>query len=74
MQKNNKKVWDTRVLVFLGLLVAMQIVLTRLFVIELGSYRITLGSVCAILAGLWFGPVGGGICGMVQKKVKTEKA
>ena len=65
MQKNNKRVWDTRVLVFLGLLVAMQIVLTRLFVIELGSYRITLGSVCSILAGLWFGPVGGGLCGMV---------
>ncbi|MCC8066747.1 MAG: folate family ECF transporter S component [Clostridiales bacterium] len=65
MHKNKKNVWDTRTVVFLGLLIAMHIVLTRLIVIELGSYRITVGCVCTILAGLWFGPVGGGICGLV---------
>lgn len=66
MQKNKKTIWDTRTLVFLGFLVALQIVLARLIVIDLGgSYRITIGSVCTVLAGLWFGPLGGGICGMV---------
>lgn len=58
--------WDTRTLVFLGLLVAMHIVLVRLVVIDLGSYRITIGSVCTILAGLWFGPVAGGVSGLIS--------
>ena len=66
MQKNKKMTWDTRTLVFLGLLVAMQIVLVRLVVIDLGSYRITIGSVCTILAGLWFGPVAGGVSGLLS--------
>ncbi|MCC8047105.1 MAG: folate family ECF transporter S component [Clostridiales bacterium] len=65
MRKNKKNRWDTRTLVFMGLLVAMHIVLTRLLVIELGSYRITVGVVCTILSGLWFGPLAGGLCGMV---------
>ncbi len=65
MHKSKKTVWDTHTVVFLGLLVALHIVLTRLLVIELGSYRITVGVVCTILAGLWFGPVAGGACGMV---------
>ncbi len=65
MQKNRKTVWDTHTLVFMGLLVAMHIVLTRILVIELGSYRITVGVICTILSGLWFGPLAGGLCGMV---------
>ena len=66
MQKNKKTVWDTRTLVFLGFLVALHIVLARLVVIDLGgSYRITVGSVCTILAGLWFGPLAGGLSGMI---------
>lgn len=66
MQKNSKTTWDTRTIVFLGLLVAMHIVLTRLIVIELGSYRISVGSICTILAGLWLGPAAGGICGLLS--------
>lgn len=66
MQKNSKSIWDTRTLVFLGLLIAMHIVLVRLVVIDLGSYRITIGSVCTILAGLWFGPVAGGVSGLIS--------
>lgn len=66
MQKNRKKTWDTHTLVFLGLLVAMHVVLTRLFVIELGSYRISIGSICTIMAGLWFGPIAGGVSGLVS--------
>lgn len=66
MQKNSKMTWDTRTLVFLGLLVAMHIVLVRIVVIDLGSYRITIGSICTILAGLWFGPVAGGVSGLIS--------
>ena len=80
MQKNNAKMtWDTRTLVFLALLVAMHIVLVRLVVIDLGSYRITVGSVCTIIAGLWFGPVAGGVqrtdlgySGMYSQRIRRE--
>ncbi len=65
MKKNSFKL-DTRTMVFLGLLISMHIVLTRLVVIDIGAYRISVGSVCTILAGLWFGPIGGGICGFVS--------
>lgn len=64
MQKNrNKTYWNVKTLVFMALLVAMHLVLTRVFVIELGAYRISVGSVCTILAGLWMGPVAGAVCG-----------
>ena len=48
----------------MALLVAMHLVLTRVFVVELGAYRISVGSVCTILAGVWLGPVAGGVCGL----------
>lgn len=66
MQKNKKTTWDTRTVVFVGLLAALHIVLTRVLVIELGSYRISIGSVCTILAGLWLGPVAGGTSGLIS--------
>ncbi len=65
MQKNSSKSWwSVKTLVFMALLVAMHLVLTRILVIDLGMYRISLGSVCTILAGLWLGPVAGGVCGL----------
>lgn len=65
MQKNNaKSYWNVKTMVFMALLVAMHLVLTRILVIDLGMYRISLGSVCTILAGLWLGPVAGGVCGL----------
>ena len=65
MQKNStKSVWNVKNLVFMALLVAMQLVLTRVLVLDLGPYRITVGTVCTVLAGLWMGPVAGGTCGL----------
>ena len=65
MQKNStKSVWNVKNLVFMALLVAMQLVLTRVLVLDLGPYRITVGTVCTVLAGLWMGPVAGGVCGL----------
>lgn len=65
MQKSWKMNWDTVTLVFIGLLVGMHIVLTRIVSIDLGFCRISVSSVCTILAGLWFGPIGGGLCGLL---------
>lgn len=65
MRKNEKMTWDTTTLVFIGLLVGMHIVLTRIVSIDLGFCRISVSSVCTILAGLWFGPIGGGVCGLL---------
>lgn len=65
MQKNGRKAsWNVKTMVFMALLVAMHLVLTRILVIDLGVYRISLGSVCTILAGLWLGPAAGGVCGL----------
>lgn len=65
MRKNEKRTfWSVKTMVFLALLVAVQMVMSRVFVIELGGiYRISLGSIATILAGLWFGPAAGGLCG-----------
>jgi len=54
MQK--KQYWNVKTLVFMALLIAMHLVLTRVLVIDLGAYRISVGSVCTILAGLWLWP------------------
>lgn len=63
MQKN-KQHWSVKTLVFMALLIAIQLVLSRVLVIDLGVYRITFGTIATILAGLWLGPVAGGVCGM----------
>lgn len=58
---------NNRTVVFAGVLVAMNIILSRFFSIRIGdTLRISLGFTPLFLAGLWFGPVVGGICGMVS--------
>lgn len=64
MERNNKTTIETRTLVFMALLVAMQIILSKVISIDLGFARITISSLPTILAGLWFGPLAGGLCGM----------
>ena len=61
----NKQTWSVKTLVFLALLVAIQLVLSRVLVIDLGVYRITLGTIATVLAGLWMGPVAGGMEGAI---------
>ena len=65
MQKNNglSILKNTSVLCILGVLTAMVIVLARVIRVDLGFARFTLGSVVTVMAGLWFGPVGGGLVG-----------
>lgn len=63
MQKSKNR-WSVKVLVFMSLIVAMNLILTRIIAVDIGPYRISVGSVCTVLAGLWFGPVAGGCCGL----------
>ena len=51
-------------LVYMALLVALNLVLMRVLRFELGAYRITIGHIATIMAGLWLGPVSGAICGL----------
>lgn len=65
MQKKENR-WTVKTLVFMALLVAMHLILTRIIALDLGPYRIAVGSVCTILAGLWLGPLAGGTCGFAS--------
>lgn len=63
LKKEKDIIRNTYVLATLAVLIAVQIVMTRYIVIDLGFARFSLGSVATIMAGLWFGPVGGGLTG-----------
>lgn len=56
--------FSTVSLVYMALLVALNLVLMRVLRFELGAYRITIGHIATIMAGLWLGPVSGGLCGL----------
>lgn len=64
-REENRTVWCTYTLVCLGALVALSLILTRALSIPIGGFgRLALGPVATILAGLWFGPAGGALCGL----------
>lgn len=53
-----------RTIVFAAVLVAMNLVLSRVLAINIGpTIRITISATPIYLASLWFGPLVGGICG-----------
>ncbi|MCK4260284.1 MAG: folate family ECF transporter S component [Halanaerobiales bacterium] len=57
--------WQTRTLIFMGLLISMSIILTRFFGFMIGpTIRISFGNVPIILAGILFGPLAGAITGI----------
>lgn len=61
-----KKVNNVRIMAFTGVLIAMNIVLARLLAINIGpTLRITVSQTPVYLAGFWFGPIVGGICGFL---------
>jgi len=63
-EKKNRTVWCTYTIVCLGVLTAMTVVLARVLAIPVGGFgRFTLGSLCTVMAGLWFGPAAGALCG-----------
>ena len=70
MQRNRyRTVWCTYTLVSLGALTAVNLILTRFLAINIGGFgRIQLGAIARIMAGLWFGPLAGGLCGLVRSR------
>ena len=55
----------TTILAYAGVLVAMNILLSRIFTINLGtSIRINFSAAPIFLAGIWFGPIIGGLTGV----------
>lgn len=58
------KRFSVRTMAVGGVLIALNVVLSRLVSIPIGNaFRISLGSVPIILSGLWLGSLAGGICG-----------
>ncbi|MBQ9064590.1 MAG: folate family ECF transporter S component [Blautia sp.] len=57
---------NTVLLVYMALMTALNLIFTRLIAFDLGPYRIAFGPVATIMAGLWLGPVCGGICGFMS--------
>ena len=58
--------WNrTAILGIMGVLIAMVILLSRVLRVDLGFARFTLGSVCTVMGGIWFGPAAGGLIGGV---------
>lgn len=65
MEKKQKQpFFSTYTLVSLGVLTALQLLLSRFLGFTIGGFaRISLGPVATIMAGLWFGPAGGALTG-----------
>ena len=60
------KMFTPRTLAMSGVLIALNVVLSRLVSIPVGNtLRISVAQVPVILSGLWFGPLIGGLTGML---------
>ncbi len=66
MQKrDNHTIWCTYTFVSIGMLTALQLLLSRFLAINIGGFaRVGLGPVATIMAGIWLGPVAGGLTGL----------
>lgn len=59
--------WNTKTLAMLGVLIALAIVASRYLVINPSpSLRFSFTFTFVILAGIWFGPVSGGVVGCLE--------
>lgn len=69
MEKMNTKQTPkgARMLAAAGVLIAMNIILARVFAIPIGTtLRVSVSATPIFLSGLWFGPLVGGMCGAVS--------
>lgn len=65
-KKYYKTHWSTFTLVALGILVGLELVFERMLAIPVGNItRFSLGKICVVMAGMWFGPVAGALVGLV---------
>ena len=64
---NHRTVWCTYTIVSLGALTAIYLILSRFLAVNIGGFgRIQLGVVARIMAGVWFGPFAGALCGLAS--------
>ena len=64
--------FTSRTLALSGVLIALNVVLSRFVSIPVGnSLRISVAQIPVILAGIWFGPVIGGLTGMIGDLIGT---
>jgi len=62
----------TKRLSFMAMLIALQIVLSKFLMLQLtGSIRLSIDSVPILLTGIWFGPIAGGIVGLLSDLLGT---
>ena len=67
-----KKTFSTQNLVLMAVLSAMQIILARFLGIQVSdTLRISFESIPVVLAGLWLGPVCGGLVGLIADTIGT---
>ena len=60
------KIFNTRKMVTIGILVALHVVLCQIASIRVGnSFSITISGITEVVAGLLFGPVSGGVTGLL---------
>jgi len=63
---SKKRIFSTKMIVTIGLLIALSIVLTRLLSIEpTPNIRISFGNLPIVLCGLLFGPIAGAVTGFL---------
>lgn len=56
----------------MAMLIALQIVLSKFLMLQLtGSVRLSIDSVPILLSGIWFGPIAGGIVGLLSDMLGT---
>ena len=56
----------------MAMLIALQIVLSKFLMLQLtGSIRLSIDSVPILLSGIWFGPLAGGIVGLLSDLLGT---
>ena len=71
MKRNQHSILNTRSLVMMALLVAIQIILARYLSIQSEMFRISFETIPLALAGIWLGPVSGAIVALVADILGT---
>lgn len=63
----NRTIWCTYTLVSISALTAIYLILSRFLAINIGGFgRVQLGVIARIMAGIWFGPFAGALCGLAS--------
>lgn len=69
-KRENHTVWCTYTLVSIGMLAALQVILSRFLAVPIGGFgRVALSPVASIMSGLWLGPLAGGLTGLIADLV-----